>query len=104
MPQIMPFVFGEELINAGDTVSAQCTVTKGDLPIKIIWYLNGKLVDKNSGIFTSNVGKKISTLAIDSVQADHIGEYTCSASNSAGSTNFTTYLKVNGILIFLKHF
>lgn len=93
----MPFDFGEETMNAGDTVSAQCTITKGDLPMKILWYLNGNPVSEQEGIFTSYVGKRVSTLAIDSVRAEHSGEYTCSATNSAGSTNFTTYLNVNGI-------
>ncbi|KAF2905043.1 hypothetical protein ILUMI_01126, partial [Ignelater luminosus] len=95
VPQIMPFDFGEETMNAGDTVSAQCTITKGDLPMKINWYLNGKPVNVQEGIFTSYVGKRVSTLAIDSVRAEHSGEYTCSATNSAGSTNFTAYLNVN---------
>lgn len=87
-------------MNAGDTVSAQCTITKGDLPMEIDWYLNGKLINEQDGIITGKLGKKISNLAIDSVQGRHIGEYTCSATNSAGSANFTTYLNVNGIPCF----
>lgn len=98
IPQIIPFDFGEESVNAGDTISAHCTVTKGDLPISIQWYLNGRLVNENDGILTGYLGKKINSLAIDSVQAEHNGEYTCSATNLAGSSNFTTYLHVNGIL------
>uniref|UniRef100_A0A1Y1L1L5 Ig-like domain-containing protein n=1 Tax=Photinus pyralis TaxID=7054 RepID=A0A1Y1L1L5_PHOPY len=96
IPQIMPFTFGEESLNEGEAASAQCTITKGDLPVELIWYLNGRVIDEDNGILTSNLGKRTKTLAIDSVQARHIGEYTCRAMNSAGSTNFTTYLNVNG--------
>lgn len=99
IPEIIPFEFAKESVNAGDTISAQCTVTKGDLPITIRWYLNGKPVSERDGILTAYLGKKINNLAIDSVQAEHNGEYACSATNSAGSTNFTAYLHVNGIIL-----
>ncbi|KAK5645477.1 hypothetical protein RI129_006777 [Pyrocoelia pectoralis] len=95
IPQIMPFTFGEELMNAGDTVSAQCTITKGDLPIEIEWYLNGKMISEQDGILTSYIGKRLSILSIESAQYNHIGEYTCSVKNPAGSTNYSTYLNVN---------
>uniref|UniRef100_A0A1Y1KWP0 Ig-like domain-containing protein n=1 Tax=Photinus pyralis TaxID=7054 RepID=A0A1Y1KWP0_PHOPY len=98
----MPFNFGDETMNDGDTVSAQCTVTKGDLPITILWYLNGKPVNEYGSVFTSYMGKRINNLAIDSVQANHVGSYTCSATNLAGSTNFSTYLNINGTF-FYRH-
>uniref|UniRef100_A0A1Y1LY72 Ig-like domain-containing protein n=1 Tax=Photinus pyralis TaxID=7054 RepID=A0A1Y1LY72_PHOPY len=94
----MPFTFGEELMNAGDTVSAQCTITKGDLPVQIEWYLNGNTISEQDGILTSYIGKRLSILSIESVQYNHIGEYTCGVRNPAGSTNYTTYLNVNGII------
>lgn len=83
-------------MNAGDTASIQCTVTKGDLPLKIQWYQNRKPVHESQGIMTSYQGKRTSSLIIDSVQAEHIGKYTCSATNAAGSTNSTAHLNVNG--------
>ncbi|XP_031351172.1 Down syndrome cell adhesion molecule-like protein Dscam2 isoform X16 [Photinus pyralis] len=95
IPQIMPFTFGEGLMNAGDTVSAQCTITKGDLPVQIEWYLNGNTISEQDGILTSYIGKRLSILSIESVQYNHIGEYTCGVRNPAGSTNYTTYLNVN---------
>lgn len=87
-------------MNAGDTASVQCTVTKGDLPLKINWYQNGKPVDESRGIVTSHPRKRISSLTVDSVQAEHNGRYTCSASNAAGSANFTAHLNVNGTYAF----
>jgi hypothetical protein len=97
----MPFNFGEEPVNAGDMTSVQCTVNKGDFPIKIEWYLNGvKIDDQNNGITTGKMNSRISTLSIESIKAEHGGSYTCAASNKAGTTNYTTILIVNGIRFF----
>ncbi|XP_049823713.1 Down syndrome cell adhesion molecule-like protein Dscam2 isoform X9 [Aethina tumida] len=94
-PQISPFDFGEDPINSGDVASVQCTVHKGDLPIKIKWYHNGKPVNEDLGIVISKIGKKISTLSIEDVQAQHSGNYTCVVENSAGQAQFTAELYIN---------
>lgn len=96
-PQIFPFEFGESL-NEGETASLQCSITKGDNPVEINWYINGKPTSYYEGVYTGKLGKRMSSLSIESVGADHSGDYTCSATNTAGSTNFTTTLSVNGIL------
>lgn len=96
MPQIAHFEFGEESLNKGDTASIQCTITKGDNPVVVEWYLNGKSIQELDGIYIHTFGKRISSLRIDSVQAQHTGEYTCKASNIAGSTYYSTFLSVNG--------
>lgn len=95
-PKIVPFSFGDEPSNFGDSASIQCSVTSGDFPIDIVWYLNGKPIDKNS-VSTSKVGKRINVLNIDSVDGYHAGNYTCVASNLASSVNHTALLIVNGI-------
>lgn len=96
-PQILPFDFGLESINEGDGISAQCTVTKGDYPLNIIWTLNGELINRNEGtISITRASKRSSTLTIDYVTHSHIGNYTCIASNKAGSIIFSAALAVNG--------
>lgn len=95
-PQIVPFDFGEYEINTGDMTSLQCTVSKGDFPIKISWTHNDSPVDVIGGISTSKVNKRISTLSIDAVEAHHVGNYTCIAKNSAGITSHSAFLNVNG--------
>lgn len=100
-PQIVPFEFGEEKTNTDDMVSATCTVHKGDFPIDIYWTLNNITVDKIHGITIMRTNKRISQLSIDSVQADHAGEYTCHAKNSAGISSHSTVLHVNGILVYI---
>jgi Immunoglobulin I-set domain len=92
----MPFTFGDETINAGDVVSVQCTVTKGDSPISVSWFFNGTELKNSDDVMISKAGKKVISLTIESVRASHMGEYTCVAKNAAGATNFTTALHING--------
>ncbi|XP_066244759.1 cell adhesion molecule Dscam1 isoform X24 [Euwallacea similis] len=94
-PQISPFAFGEEPINSGDYVSAQCSVHKGDLPINISWLHNNISIGYIVGMQVTKVGKKSSSITVDSVSEEHAGTYTCLAENQAGKTEFTTTLRVN---------
>lgn len=96
VPQIVPFDFGEDDVNSGEMVSATCTVSKGDLPLKIEWYLNEYKVETIQGVMTNRVNKKLSTLSIESVDAAHSGKYSCVASNKAGNATYSSYLHVNG--------
>lgn len=97
-PQIGAFTFGSEPVNAGDVASVTCVVTKGDFPIDISWLFQNELIDdKRDDIIVSNVGKRGKQLSIEAVKAGHAGEYTCIASNVAGSTTRTATLDVNGI-------
>lgn len=77
-------------------MSVACSVVKGDVPLNITWFLNGKTVTYYSGIVVNLVNKKLSTLSIDSVDAVHMGEYSCLAQNGAGSASYSAYLNVNG--------
>lgn len=96
MPQILPFNFGEDSINAGDVSSLQCTVVKGDSPISIVWLFNNTEIITSDSIITSKISKRVSALTIESVRAEHSGAYTCLARNAAGAANHTAYLHVNG--------
>lgn len=95
-PQVTPFDFGEEILNAGDTVSLTCTVGKGDLPLKIHWQLNNQILNSGNGVFINRNGKRISVLSIENVQHEHIGNYTCIAENDAGRSSHSAVLNVNG--------
>lgn len=97
-PQIAPFSIGDEPANWGETVSAICTIVKGDLPIEVSWALNGEPITKENhpDVSISSTSKKISVMAIEAVSARHAGEYTCTASNMAGATSYSATLAVNG--------
>ncbi|XP_076173908.1 Down syndrome cell adhesion molecule 1 isoform X45 [Ptiloglossa arizonensis] len=96
-PQIAPFSIGDEPANWGEAVSAVCTVVKGDLPIDVSWALNGEPIgNENHGdVSISSTGKRVSLMTIDAVNARHAGEYTCTASNAAGATSYSSILAVN---------
>ncbi|XP_053612837.1 cell adhesion molecule Dscam1 isoform X24 [Plodia interpunctella] len=94
-PQVTQFDFGDEILNAGDTVSLTCTVGKGDLPLKIHWQLNDQILNSVNGILINRAGKRISILSIENVKHDHIGNYTCIAENDAGRSSHSAVLNVN---------
>lgn len=95
-PKIVPFHFGEEPSNFGESTSIQCSVIAGDFPIDIMWLLNGQpLID--ASVSTAKPSKRMSYLNIDSVDGHHAGNYTCVASNIAGVAEQTDRLIVNGI-------
>lgn len=95
-PQIQEFTFGNEPANAGDLAIVQCAVAKGDAPINITWLFNDVLANSIPGVVITPMGSRVSSLTIESVGAHHRGHYNCLAANKAGSTNFTSYLTVNG--------
>lgn len=96
-PQIAPFTFGEEPVNAGEMVSVQCAVVKGDSPLEVTWMFNNHLIESDqSDIVIDNINRR-KQLTIESISARHAGEYTCVASNIAGSVSRTAALDINGI-------
>lgn len=103
MPQISPFSFGEDEFNLDESVTATCSVSKGDLPIRIWWTLSDSIesqteynISTNDGVVISKAGNKLSVLNIESVKARHRGNYTCYARNKAGITQHSAYLAING--------
>ncbi|XP_035901246.1 Down syndrome cell adhesion molecule-like protein Dscam2 isoform X31 [Anopheles stephensi] len=94
IPLILPFEFGEEAFDTGNTASVSCIITKGDVPIDIGWSFNGRRLAANDAVMITNSGPRISILSIDAVDSRHAGNYTCHASNRAGSTKHTAELQV----------
>lgn len=103
IPQIVPFTFGEEDLNLDDSVTATCSVIKGDMPITIYWALSDSIestseynISSNDGVVISKAGNKLSVLNIEAVKARHRGNYTCYAKNKAGTAKHSAYLSVHG--------
>lgn len=83
-------------MNWGDTVTATCTILKGDSPIQIEWALNSEPISSEYPDISIVTSKRVSLLTIDAVTASHAGDYTCTASNVAGGTSYIASLAVNG--------
>ena len=103
LPVILPITFGDEEFNLDDSVTAVCSVTKGDLPLNIWWTLSDSIesqseynISTNDGVVISKNGNKVSMLNIEAVKARHRGNYSCYAKNKAGISKHSAYLAING--------
>lgn len=96
-PQVMPFSFGDDPSNYGESIGAQCMVTKGDLPIDILWSISSQPIVSGEQSFTiTRLNSRTSTLNIEYLDAIHRGIIKCVASNAAGSAEYSALLEVNG--------
>lgn len=102
LPKLQPFSFGDDPLNVADSITVQCGVTVGDLPVKLSWKLNNlPLVSSENNINIAQLSRKVTVLTIDPVSETHSGNYTCQAENSAGITSHTAELIVNGIVLLI---
>ena len=100
-PVIAPFSFSP-VVNTGVFAQLTCVVSQGDLPITISWSLKGQELNSGPSITSNMLGQRVSMLVIASVDYTHIGEYTCRATNGAGSVTHSAALNVNGNCSGLK--
>lgn len=74
-----------------------CILSFGDLPVELYWLFNGDLIlNDREDITILKSGKRISVLSIESVRANHAGNYSCLAKNNAGDSEYSTELLVIG--------
>lgn len=86
-------------------ISIQCSISGGDMPIGVIWKLNNVLIpNDHHDILLDRRGQRVHTLNIEAVTEKHIGNYTCSATNRAGTVEFTSTLLVNGLNFLFTNF
>lgn len=96
LPKLQPFSFGDDPSNVGESVTVQCTISVGDLPVEFLWFHNGTPIRADPSIQTGKFGKKVNVLTIDPISEEHFGNYTCVASNVAGNVTYSSELVVNG--------
>ncbi|KAM7307856.1 sDscam-r3 [Ixodes scapularis] len=82
-------------LNLGEKVDLMCSLKRGSLPVTFTWYHNGREIrpEDKLGSFVSFQGKSI--LVVDKIAREHIGNYTCSVRNPAGSDSYTVKLYVD---------
>lgn len=80
-------------------VAVQCAVLKGDHPLEITWRHNNISISTSADITIGQSSSRISSLNIESVQANHRGTFQCIAMNLAGRSQVSAELMVNGIYL-----
>lgn len=77
-----------------------CTVSSGDLPINITWSKDGQPITATNpataGILVNTVADYSSTLLFKSLRLDYRGNYTCVASNDAGTVSHSAIMIIHG--------
>jgi hypothetical protein len=88
-------------------VTTTCSVSKGDLPLKIWWTF--KPSDQNEfpynltagdGLMITKPSPKMSLLVFESIKPRHRGSYSCFVSNAAGNVFYNANLSINGLKKF----
>lgn len=74
-----------------------CQISKGDKPTQIKWNFVGLFENQGLRIRTNRISEKSSMLSVPSASAFHTGQYTCTATNAAGSVSHSIDIVVNGI-------
>lgn len=70
---------------------------KGDLPVKFQWIFNAQPLVTSDSAEILNVGGRTSLLTINPIHGYHQGNFSCIASNLAGTDRVDADLIVNGI-------
>lgn len=103
-PKILPIPALTNLLREGMRAAISCQILEGDLPVAFRWEKNGQPVTSSpyapSGIITRRMDEYSASLVIEQITSLHSGNYTCIASNVAGSERYTVPLTVNGITFY----
>lgn len=96
-PRIEPFSFQEGL-SEGMRTRVVCGVNKGDSPLKLEWFKDGRSLSLGGppNIQVKVIDQYSSVLTMSSLTAAHSGRYTCQAHNPAAAVRFTASLSVHG--------
>lgn len=73
-----------------------CSVLQGDQPLRFTWLKDGHQINAESGLKIQNY-KDYSMLTTDNIQLAHAGNITCTVSNEASQSSYSSILKVNGM-------
>ena len=74
-----------------------CSIIDGDEPITLTWQKDGELLEESEadGLSISRV-EHDSILRFASLEAQHMGNYSCRASNEAGAAVKFSFIQVKG--------
>ncbi|KAK8765880.1 hypothetical protein V5799_007338 [Amblyomma americanum] len=93
LPKLQPFFFPKDH-PIGKDLTVSCFATEGQPPLSYVWLKDFEELVSPPKFDVKHPLDKMSTLTIREVSAADIGNYTCVASNDAGSDRFTASLIV----------
>ncbi|CRK92906.1 CLUMA_CG006322, isoform A, partial [Clunio marinus] len=94
-PKIMPIQSMTNMLREGMRAAISCQILEGDLPVSFRWERNGKQILGTGNEVIRRIDEYITSLLIEKITSGNSGNYTCIASNVAGSEKFTVPLTVN---------
>lgn len=92
VPKIQPFQFPTD-VQLGYKASIMCMVSTDQTSISYEWYKDGRKL-KSNGNINIDTNKMFSTLVINPVEENSIGNYTCKAKSEFGQDYHSTVLYV----------
>jgi Immunoglobulin I-set domain len=95
LPKLKQFNTDDEPLYYEESTQLTCYVIMGDSPFSFQWLFQNRTIDELYDVKVEDSAKR-SILSIDSVNAEHAGEYTCKVLNKAGFSTITTKLVVKG--------
>ena len=97
-PKLQNFGNSHQTLQVDQKITMLCSITEGDEPITLSWQKDGVLLleSGSEGIVITKMDH-LSILRINSLEAHHMGNYSCHASNQAGSTVIYSFLQVKGM-------
>jgi hypothetical protein len=92
---VSPFYF--DAATEGMRTQVMCTTSQGDQPFVFSWLKDGAaLHGSGAGLEVNQFSSFSSIVTIDSVRAEHSGNYTCQVHNAAATVEHTAPLSVTG--------
>ena len=67
------------------------------MPITLQWFKDDVPISQQKGVRVNEVADYSSTLLFESLALDHKGNYTCIASNTAGTVSHTASMSIHGM-------
>ncbi|KAH7958041.1 hypothetical protein HPB51_027978 [Rhipicephalus microplus] len=100
-PRLQPFYFPKQP-DLHKKVVVHCTVLEGDEPFEFAWYKDNQLVVADKNVQVRTLSESLTSLTVHEVAAENVGNYTCEASNVAGSDRTSAELLVKDAPLLQK--
>lgn len=91
----MPIQAMTNMLREGMRAAISCQILEGDLPVSFRWERNGKQVLGTGNEVIRRLDEYSTSLVVEHINSEHSGNYSCIASNVAGTEKFTVPLTVN---------